>query len=125
MHFKGIPRLLATVMLLAFYAFAKDPAVVTLQGEVMDSQCAYNVHSIGHSHDAMIKKGVYGRDARSCTQRCVKDMGGVFVLVVKDEVYRLDDQTQAEHFSGKKVKISGTLDTKTQTLRVLKMEADR
>jgi hypothetical protein len=46
------------------------------------------------------------------------------VLVVKDEVYRLDDQIQSEQFAGKKVKATGTLDAKTRTLRVLKIEED-
>jgi hypothetical protein len=125
MDFKAA-RLWLFVLLLACYTFAKDkdPGVLTLQGEVEDSQCAYNVHSVDHSHDSMIKKGVYGRDARSCTLHCVKDSGGNFVLVVKDEVYRLDSQVQAEQFAGKKVKVTGTLDAKTQTLHVLKMELE-
>ncbi len=112
--------------LLAAYSFAKDKEpVVTLQGDIEDSQCAYNVHSRDHTHDAMIKKGVYGRDAKSCTAHCVKEMGGNFVLVVKDEVYRLDNQVQVEQFAGKKVKVSGTLDAKSQTLHILKIEGEQ
>src|SRR5205807_4396174 len=84
------------VLLLASCLFAKDPAMLTLQGEIEDSQCAYNVHSRDHTHDAMIKKNVYGRDAKSCTLHCVKEMGGNFVLVVKDDVYRLDGQDKLE-----------------------------
>jgi hypothetical protein len=52
-------------------------------------------------------------------------MGGNFVLVVKEDVYRLDGSVQLEQFAGKKVKVSGVLDPKTQTLHVQKMEADR
>ena len=128
MNFKAArPALLVLLLLLPSYALGKDkdPAVLTLQGEVADSQCAYNVHSLDHSHDSMTKKGVFGKDAKSCTLHCVKTMGGLFVLVVKDQVYRLDDQIQLEQFAGKKVKVSGTLDAKTQTLHVLKIEADR
>ena len=118
--------LLVVMLLLVGYAFSKDkePAVITVQGEIVDSQCAFNVHSTDHSHDSMIKKGIYGRDPRSCTLHCAKEMGGVFVLVGKKDLYRLDDQTLAEQFAGKKVKVTGTLDLKADTLHVLKMEED-
>src|SRR5260370_4892585 len=36
---------------------------------------------------------------------------------LKDDVYRLDDQTYAEKFAGAKVKVTGTLDAKAHTLR--------
>jgi hypothetical protein len=91
----------------------------------MDSQCALDVHSVGHSHEAMTKKGIYGSDAMSCTQHCVREMGGVYVLLVKDKVYRLDDQVQPEAFSGRKVKLSGTVDEKAKTIHVVKIEADK
>ncbi len=116
------------LLLLASYAFSKDKdGVLTLRGAISDSQCAFNVHSDSRSHDWMIKKGVPGSsDDKSCTLHCVKDMGGNFVLVVKDEVYRLDDQVQSETFAGKKVKVTGTLvDAKTHTLHVLKIEEDK
>lgn len=102
----------------------KDSGILTLQGEIMDSQCAYNVHSTSQSHESMTEKGVFGRDARSCTLHCAKEMAGVFVLVSKKDVYRLDNQDQAEVFAGHKVRVSGTLDAKTHTLHVLKMEDD-
>jgi hypothetical protein len=119
--------LLFLMLLVASYSFAKDkePVVLTLHGEVMDSQCAYNVHSLAHSHDSMIHKGVAGaHDAKSCSQHCVKEKGGVYVLLVKNDVYRLDDQDQSELFAGQKVKVSGTLEQKTHTLHVLKMEEE-
>src|SRR5690349_21396011 len=117
--------LLLMVLLMASISFAKDPVIVTLRGEIMDSQCAFDVHSTGHSHDAMTKKGVYGTDAKTCTARCVKENGGIYVLVVKDDVYKLDDQVQPEIFPGKKVKVSGTIDEKTpHKIHVLKIEDD-
>ena len=119
-------RCLLAALLLSSLAIAKDKdGVLSLQGEIMDSQCAYNVHSTTQSHESMTEKGVFGRDARSCTLHCAKDMAGVFVLVVKKDVYRLDNQDQAELFAGRKVKVSGTLDAKTRTLHVLKMEEDQ
>ena len=114
------------LLLMACYSFGKDDNVVTLRGVIADSQCAFNVHSNDHSHEWMIKKGVPGAtDDKSCTLHCAKDMGGNFVLVVKEEVYRLDDQVQAEQFAGKQVKATGTLVGKTHTFRVLKIEEDK
>ncbi len=117
------------MLLLASYGFAKDKdkdAVLVLHGAIEDSQCAYNVHSDTHSHEWMIKKGVQGAsDERSCTHHCVKDMGGVYVLVVKTDVYRLDDQVTPEQFAGKKVIVTATPDTKPHTLRVLKIEEEK
>jgi hypothetical protein len=115
--------------LLSFYSFAKDKpkdTTVNLHGAIMDSQCAFNVHSDAHSHEWMTKRGVQGAtDEESCTHHCVKDMGGSYVLVVKKEVYKLDDQVKAEQFAGKKVKISGTLDEASRTLHIFDMEEDK
>jgi len=52
-------------------------------------------------------------------------MGGSYVLVVKKEVYKLDDQVKAEQFAGKKVKLNGSLDADTHTLHVFDMEEDK
>ena len=119
----------AAVALLSLYSFAKDKpkeATVSLHGAIMDSQCAFNVHSDAHSHEWMTKRGIQGaNDEESCTRHCVKDMGGSYVLVVKKEVYKLDDQVKAEQFAGKKVKINGSLDAETHTLHVFDMGEDR
>ena len=98
-------------------------STLSLVGDIEDSQCAFNVHSETRSHEAMIKQGVPGAtDGKSCTLHCVKDMGGNYVLVVKNDVYRLDDQNYAEKFAGARVKITGTLDAKTHTLHVMVIE---
>src|SRR6185312_5213228 len=119
----------AAVALLSFYSFAKDKpkdATVNLHGAIMDSQCSFNVHSDTHSHEWMTIRGVQGAtDEESCTRHCVKDMGGSYVLVVKKEVYKLDDQVKAEQFAGKKGKINGSLDAETHTLHVFDMEEDK
>ena len=113
------------VILLCTISFSKDDNI-TLRGAIEDSQCAYNVHSEGHSHDWMIKKHVEGaNDARSCTQKCVHDMGGNFVLVVKNEVYRLADQELAGKFAGDNVKVTGILDAKNHTIHHFTMELDK
>ncbi|MGC2695264.1 MAG: hypothetical protein WA738_05680 [Candidatus Angelobacter sp.] len=129
MNHKVKTTVLIFSVLLASFAFAKDKpkdAVLTFQGAIVDSQCAFNVHSETHSHDWMTKRGVQGAtDEKSCTQHCVKDMGGSYVLVVQKDVYRLDDQVKVEQFAGKKVKVSGTLDAKSRTLHVFEIEEEK
>jgi hypothetical protein len=126
------PRAMALLLaftLVASLSFGKDKPkenAISLRGAIMDSQCAYNVHSDTHSHDWMTKRGVQGaNDEESCTQHCVKDMGGSYVLVVKKDVYKLDDQIKAEQFAGKKVKINGSLDANSHTLHVFDVEEDK
>ncbi len=124
----------ASVLGLALVSYAASSStvpsgkdgVITVAGAISDSQCAFNVHSDSRSHEWMEKKGVYGAtDDKSCTQRCVKEMGGKYVLVTKKDVYRLDDQVAPERFAGLKVKVTGTLDAKKQTLHVLNIEEDK
>jgi hypothetical protein len=121
--------LFAAFALFSFYSFAKDKpkdSTVSLHGAIMDSQCAFNVHSDAHSHEWMTKRGVQGAtDEGSCTRHCVKDMGGSYVLVVKKDVYKLDDQVKAEQFSGKKVKLNGTLDADTHTVHIFDLEEEK
>ena len=128
-HFRTrVAASLAAAVLLAVTAFGKDKPkdAIVLHGAIMDSQCAYNVHSDTHSHDWMTKRGVQGaNDEESCTQHCVKDMGGSYVLVVKKDVYKLDDQIKAEQFAGKKVKVNGSLDANNHTLHIFDMEEDK
>ena len=122
-------KIAALALLAAACAYAKDKPkepVITLQGSIVDSQCAFNVHSESRSHEWMIKKGVSeANDEKSCTLHCVKDMGGSYVLVVKKDVYRLDDQARTEPFAGKDVKVSGTLDAKTHTLHITDIAASK
>lgn len=121
--------LLVAMAVFVSYSFSKDKPKddkVVLHGAVMDSQCAFNVHSDTHSHDWMTKRGVQGAtDEESCTQHCVKDMGGSYVLVSKKDVYKLDDQVKAEQYAGKKVKVSGTMDANTHMLHIFEMEEDK
>jgi hypothetical protein len=112
----------ALLLLLAGQSFGKTQ-IVTLQGIITDTQCAFNVHAKGGSHDLMVKSGLGGASEKACTLHCVKQMGGDYVLVVKTQVYRLDDQVQPEKFAGDKVKVTGSLiDAKTNTLHVISIE---
>jgi hypothetical protein len=94
------------------------------RGEIADSQCALNVHSLTRSHQEMLKSKAMGGTSLSCILYCTKYLGGDLVLTSKKHVYHLDRQDLAEKFMGQKVKISGTLDTKTNIIHVDKMEID-
>ncbi len=92
-------------------------------GEISDSQCAMNVHSLSRSHEEMIKKGTLGTDAASCAKACVR-RGGEWVLRSGDDVYHLLYQAGVEQFAGQKVKVVGTLDSKTNTIDNYHIELD-
>jgi hypothetical protein len=92
------------------------------KGEIGDSQCALNVHSLSRSHEEMLQKKSVGTTAADCARYCVKNLGGIFVLQVKDKVYKLDHQELAEKNAGLKVKVTGVLDTATNTIAVHSME---
>ncbi len=90
----------------------------TFEGEIADSQCALGVHSLNQSHKEMIAMGSAGSTATDCARYCVKQRGGRFVLQTKHEVYKLDEQDLAEKSAGLRVKVTGTLDPKTNTIQV-------
>jgi hypothetical protein len=110
------------VLLVSPWLQAADEAPRTFQGEIGDSQCALNIHSLTRSHKEMLKSKAMGGDAATCAAYCTKYLGGNYVLVVKNDVYHLDDQTRAQELAGKQVKVTGTLDPKAKTIHVLQME---
>ena len=91
----------------------------TFRGEIADTQCALNVHSLSKSHKEMIGMKPDLKTDADCARFCVKERGGKFVLQSKEKVYRLDKPDEAEPFAGQQVKIVGTLDAKTNTITVL------
>jgi hypothetical protein len=94
------------------------------RGEIADSQCSLNVHSLTRSHQEMLKSKSMGGTSRNCTLYCIQYLGGDFVLSSKDDVLRLDDQERIKEFAGRKVKITGNLDPKTKTIHVEKIEGE-
>lgn len=112
------------VLCIAGLSSAADDEVKTYRGEVADSQCALNVHSLTHSHQEMLKSKSMGGDSASCARYCTTYLGGTFVLSVKKDIYHLDDQTAVRRFAGRKVKVSGFLDPKSKTIHVVSVEAD-
>jgi len=101
--------------------FAGDPV---FHGEIADSSCAMNVHSLTRSHQEMLKGKTMGTDAKSCTNYCVHKMGAVYMLKTQEDVYHLDPQNLAEQFAGDKVVISGNLDPQTHTIHITSIKAD-
>jgi hypothetical protein len=122
----GNRKVLGTRMALLLAAgivcFAGNGSEQVFRGEIADSQCALNVHSLSRSHEEMLKKHEIGTTAASCARYCVKNLGGVFVLQVRDKVYKLDNQDLAEKNAGLKVKVTGVFDPETNFIAVHTME---
>ncbi len=91
-------------------------------GVITDSQCAFNVHSMTHSHKEMTENKTTGSNAIECTQFCVKEMGGQYVLQTKDKIYKLSKPELGEKGAGRTVRVKGTLDVKTNTIQVRSIE---
>jgi Protein of unknown function (DUF5818) len=105
-------------------AYAADDDLKTFRGEISDSQCAFNVHSLTQSHQEMVmsKSGEAGKTAASCSQFCIVHMGGKFVLASKGHVYHLDNQDLPRKFIGEKVRVRGILDANTEIIHVVDIE---
>lgn len=93
-------------------------------GEVSDSQCALNVHSLTRSHQEMLKSKSMGGTATTCSMYCIEHMGGYLVLSSGKDVYRLDRADLVHGFEGQRVVISGVLDSKTNQIHVLKIDLE-
>jgi hypothetical protein len=94
----------------------------TFEGEIADSQCAMNVHSLSRSHKEMIDMGLAGKTAVDCSHYCVKQRGGKYVLQTKHDVFKLDRQDLVEGSAGMKVRVTGVLDLKTNTILLHSVE---
>jgi hypothetical protein len=90
----------------------------TFTGEIMDSQCAQM-----SSHDNMMK-GVGAKNAKECAIACVK-IGGKYALYdpAAKRVYQLDNQKKARDYAGQKVRITGTLDSGSDSIHVTSIQA--
>lgn len=117
----GVVLLAVSLGLFAVQARGADEK--TFRGEIADTQCALNVHSLSQSHKEMMGMKPEIKTDADCARFCVKERGGRFVLQSKDKVYKLDAQVLAEPWAGQKVKLTGTLDPKTNMITVDKIEA--
>src|SRR5580698_4472812 len=87
-------------------------------GEVSDSQCALNVHSLTRSHQEMLKSKSMGGTSNTCSMYCIEHLGGYLVLSSAKDVFRLDRADLVHGFEGQKVKLTGVLDTKVKQIHV-------
>jgi hypothetical protein len=95
------------------------------RGEVSDSQCALNVHSLTRSHQEMLKSKSMGGTSNTCSVYCIEHLGGYLVLSAGNDVYRLDRSDLVHGFEGRRVVINGTLDTKLKQIHVLKIDLEQ
>src|SRR4029077_15903652 len=114
----------AGILAWANAAYAQAGAVKTFRGEISDSQCALNVHSLTRSHEEMLKSKSMGGTSRSCSQYCIEHLGGELVLSSGATVFRLDNQGAARDEAGQNAKVVGTLDPKTKTVHVVSIVPD-
>ena len=122
MVFRTIICCAAGVMVLASAAHGQNSRV--FRGEVSDSQCALNVHSLTRSHQEMLKSKSMGGTSNTCSVYCIEHLGGYLVLSVGNDVYRLDRSDLVHGFEGRRVVITGALDTKLKQIHVLKIDLD-
>lgn len=94
--------------LLVLSALAPAQDRRTFTGVITDDMCA----EAGHASMRM------GPTDAECTRYCVMLHNGMFVLADGTTIYLLSDQTAAEAFAAQKVRVVGTLDEKTRTIRV-------
>jgi len=111
------------ILLLVTPAFSQSAQI--FHGEISDSQCALNVHSLTRSHQEMLKSKSMGGTANTCTLYCVEHYGGYLVLSAGKNVYRLDRADLIHGFEGRRVVVNGVLDPKLNQIHVLKIELEQ
>ena len=85
----------------------------TFVGIITDEMCETGDHS-------QMRMGSTDAD---CTNACVSEHGAQYVLYDGKAVYRLDDQRSPQQYAGKRVRITGTLNAATHTIRVDRIRA--
>jgi len=84
----------------------------TFRAEIGDSPALSMFTSLSRSHKEMLKSKSFGSTSADCARHCVAHQGSSYVLVVKKDVYRLDNQKEAEKWRDKTVIVTGELDAK-------------
>ena len=113
-----------TLGLLVLAGVMRGQNTQTFHGEVSDSQCALNVHSLTRSHQEMLKSKSMGGTANTCAVYCIEHLGGFLVLSSGKNVYRLDRTDLVHGFEGHRVVVTGVLDSKLNQIHVLKIDLE-
>ena len=100
--------LIVSLIVVAVAAVSAGQRPQTFTGVITDSECATG----GHASMRM------GPTDAECTRLCVIAHGASFVLHDGKDVYMLSDQETPERFAAQKVRVVGTLDVKTRTIKV-------
>src|SRR5580698_4445329 len=114
--------ILRTAAVLALAGAAYGQTSHAYRGEVSDSQCALNVHSLTRSHQEMLKSKSMGGTSNTCSVYCIEHLGGYLVLSIGNNVYRLDRPDLVHGFEGQRVLVTGILDTKLNEIHVQKID---
>ena len=80
----------------------------TFTGVITDDMCPLASHS----------RMQMGPTDAECTKACINAHGAVYVLYDGKSAYELSDQKSPEKFAGQRVRVVGTLDDTTKTIRV-------
>ena len=104
-------RLLTLAALSGVLLMAGEPSAQgtqTFTGVITDEMCPTG----SHSHMRM------GPTDAECTRACIVSHGSRYVLYDGKSAYILSDQKSPGAFAAQKVRVTGTLDKKTMTIRV-------
>jgi hypothetical protein len=96
------------ILCLILAAFGPAQAKRTFNGTITDSMCAAGNHT----------QMRMGPTDAECTIACIDAHGALFVLYDGTNAYTLSDQKTPEKLAGKKVTVTGTLNTNTRTIQV-------
>ena len=96
------------VSLLAAASLSAAQGKQTFTGTITDNMCARADHS----------QMQMGPTDAACTRECIRAHGAVYVLYNGKNAYTLSDQQTPEKLAAKKVRVTGTLDAKTKTIKV-------
>ena len=98
------------VMLSLFLAAAlsADQEKQTFTGIITDDMCPLGSHS----------RMQMGPTDAECTRACIMSHGAVYALYDGKSAYVLSDQKTPDKFAAQRVRVVGTLDEKTKTIRV-------
>lgn len=97
-----------TVSLLALASLSAAQSTQTFTGTITDSLCA----KADHSQMRM------GPNDAECTRACVIAHDADYVLYDGANAYVLSDQQTPEKFAAQRVRVVGTLDARTKTIKV-------
>ncbi len=116
--------ILCAAAILAMAGAALGQGTRVFRGEVSDSQCALNIHSLTRSHQEMLKSKSMGGTANTCAVYCIEHMGGYLALSSGKNVFRLDRADLVHGYEGRRVRITGILDTRANQIHVVKIVLD-